>query len=134
MSQEYDNTNSGVIFQPHEDQKFVGQGKVNIEGQDQKLVMVFERLSRDGDPVLVLYRRCGVLFGNDKKGNEKAPDNSGPLDDFPDYRIAGWKGERDGRKYMSLKASKKEGGSSPSPQGDGWDAPAAAVADDDIPF
>lgn len=131
----YDPTNSGVIFEPHQDQRFSGQGKLNVEGSESKYVVIYERLSRDKDPVLVLYKRAGVLFPNDKKGNDKAPDFSGPLDDHPDHRVAAWKGMKDGRKYMSLKASLKqqaEGGGSNQQQsgsGDGW-----GDMDDDIPF
>lgn len=132
----YDSTNSGVIFEPHQDQRFTGQGKLDVEGSEAKYVLIFEKLSRDKPPVLVLYQRAGVLFPNDKKGNDKAPDFSGPLDLHPDHRVAAWKGVKDGRKYMSLKASRKdhggqEGGSGQSGDqqsqgGSGWD--------DEIPF
>ena len=133
---DYDNTNSGVIFKPHEDQKFVGQGKLNIEGNDSKYVLIKEKLSASGAPQMVLYKRAGVLFKNDKKGNDKAPDLSGPLDDHPDHRVAAWKGEKDGRSYMSLRASEKQsngegGGDSGGSQDDGggWGGD-----DDEIPF
>ena len=133
---EYDNTNSGVIFKPHEDQKFVGQGKLNVEGNDSKYVLIREKLSASGDPQMVLYKRAGVLFKNDKNDNEKAPDFSGPLDDQPDYRVAGWKGEKDGRSYISLRASLKQtrdsddgGVNSGSDDSDGWDS-----GEDEIPF
>jgi hypothetical protein len=138
---DHDNTNSGVIFEPHQDQVFAGQGRVNIEGADKKIIMIYEKLSRSGDPVLVLYERTGVLFSNDKKGNDKAPDLTGPLDLAPNHRIAGWKGMKDGRKFMSLKVSEKgsgNGNSNGSANGDdggqgGYD-PSARDIDDEIPF
>ncbi len=136
----YDSTNSGVIFDPHQDQRFSGQGKLNVEGSEKKVILIYERLKKDGDPVLVMYERAGVLFTNDKKGNEKAPDFSGPLDNHPNHRVAAWKGEKDGRRYMSLKASPKQS-SGGNGGGDGWETdnkiPFVAgdwETDDEIPF
>lgn len=137
---DYDSTNSGVIFEPHQDQKFTGQGKLNANGRDLKLVMVYEKISKDKPPMLVLYQRLGPLFVNDKKGNDKAPDFSGPMDGFPDWRMAAWKGMKDGRKYMSLKASPKQsagdGGAGQHAQTNGASAPAPGPSwdDDEIPF
>lgn len=135
---EYDSTNSGVIFQPHSDQTLSGQGKLNINGTEKRIVMIFEKISRDGKPVQVLYERLGPLFANDKKGNDKAPDLSGPMDNYSDLKMATWKGQKDGRKYMSVKVTPKQaaagdqgaqqGGSKAAPPADdGWD-------DDEIPF
>lgn len=107
---DFDNTNSGVFFMPHADQQFVGQGRLNIEGKDLRIVVVKEKLSRDGAPLMVLYQRLGPLFDNDKSrsGTPKtAPDKGGPLDDWPDHRIAGWKGEKNGRRYMSLRVLRR---------------------------
>lgn len=135
----YDNTNSGIIFQPHQDQELSGQGKLNIEGREVRIIMVYEKLGRDKPPVQVLYQRLGPLFPNDKKGNDKAPDLSGPLDDFPNHRLAAWRGEKDGRKYMSLKASLKQnasdqsgGGQQQSQQQGGYGY--GQNLDDEIPF
>lgn len=137
---EYDNTNRGVIFTPHEEQTLSGQGKIDIEGSESRYIVMFEPVSRDGKKHLVLYERAGVLFPNDKKGNDKAPDFSGPLDRHPDYRIAAWKKEKDGRKYMSLSASRREGqGGGSASSGDGWgdnqtSDPDPRDMDDEIPF
>lgn len=133
----YDNTNSGVIFQPHEDQQLSGQGKLNIDGRDVRLVMVYERLKRDGDPVQVLYARVGPLFPNTNSDNERAPNLSGPIDDYaPQHKVAAWRGERDGRKYMSLRVSKKEPRNDGGQQGGGSSGPPRGNPnmDDEIPF
>ena len=46
----------------------------------------------------------GVLFQNDKKGNEKAPDYKGKLNvNGKDYEIAGWKREGKTGTFLSLK-------------------------------
>jgi len=127
---DYDNTNSGVTFPPYEDQHFVLQGKVDVEGSEERIVVVKERMSRDGEPTLVLYQRCGVLFSNDKKGNDKAPDYSGPLDMHPNHRIAAWRGEKDGTNYLSLKVSEKQNPDAAAPD---TSTPVKQM-EDEIPF
>lgn len=132
---DYDNTNSGVMFTPHADQRMIGQGKLNVEGGENRVVFVKEKLKRDGEPTIVMYRRSGVLFNNDKNGNDGAPDYSGPLDDYPNHRIAAWKGEKEGRSYLSLRVSEKQNqnGATSAPQSQA-PAPAAVQDYDEIPF
>lgn len=127
MSEEHDRTNQGVLFEPHEDQRFVGQGRLDIEGAENRIVLIKEKLSRDGKPQLVLYQRIGVLFSNDKKGNEKAPDYTGPVDAMPDIRVAAWSGKTDRGRYLSLKASRRE-------RQEEQEQVASAYPDDEIPF
>ena len=120
-----------------EDQRLVGQGKCSVDGKEERYVLVQEKLSRDGDPTLVLYVRAGVLFLNDKSKSsnpDKAPDYTGPLDHYPRKRIAGWKGEKDDRKYVSLKVSDKTGGSGGDPTGEDQPKPKNDPFDDEIPF
>jgi len=127
---EYDNTNSGVVYQPYEDQQFAGAGKLNIEGTDHKIITIKESLSKGGDPVRVVYARLGVLFNNDQKGNEKAPQFSGPIDTHPNLRMAAWVKEKDGKHYMSLNVSEKQQtAAAETPQS----APIQQT-DDEIPF
>lgn len=127
---EYDNTNSGVVYKPYEDQQFAGAGKLNIEGTDYKIITVKESLSKGGDPVRVVYARMGVLFDNDQKGNDKAPQFSGPIDTHPNLRMAAWVKEKDGMHYMSLNVSEKQQAPAAETQ------PSAPIRqeDDDIPF
>ena len=130
-----DNTNSGVFFRAHEDQKLSGSGKLDIDGEEFRIVVVNEKLSKDGAPMLVMYRRICPLFINDKKGNDKAPDRSGPVDTKPGWRIAAWKGEKDGRAYYSLRASPPlEDGAAGSSGQSGGIAPTPQDLDDEIPF
>ena len=133
---DYDNTNSGIIFQPHADQEFKGQGRLNIEGRESKCVLIREKLKADGDPVYVLYQKQAVFFPNDKEGNDARPDFSGPIDSNPDMRCAVWLGDKDGRKHMQIKVDYKQsaqGGSAPQTQPQ-VAAPAAKQFEDDIPF
>ena len=138
MSDQYDQNNRGVFFQPHPDQNLIGQGRLNADGADNRIVIVREKLSRDGDPVRSVYMRVGVLFDNDKKGNDKAPDLSGPLDIPANWRMSGWKGKTEsGQHYVSLQVQppfNKDGGDF-----GGSSAPKANQAldnafDDEIPF
>ena len=106
---DYNNTNSGAAFKPFDSQRLILQGKVNLEGNDRKVVLVADQ-TRDGKKIIEVYQKVAVLFDNDKKGNEAAPDYSGPLDDYAtnkDMRIAAWKRQKDGGNYMSMQVSEK---------------------------
>lgn len=109
---EYDNTNSGAVFKPFETMKMILQGKVDIEGNERKVVLVADKTKSD-KKIIEVYQKVGVLFEEDKGDNEKRPDYSGPLEDYAtdkNMRIAAWKRQSDGgNKYMSLKISEKQG-------------------------
>ncbi len=105
---DYDNTNSGVIFKPFTEQKLWGQGRMNVEGQESRIVVVQEPVKRGGDPMPVVYMRVGPLFTNDKKGNDNAPSRTGPMDTHPGHRMAIWPKEKDGNKFFSMAISKRE--------------------------
>ena len=133
----YDNNNSGAVFRPHPNQTLVGQGFVNVDGIDFRAVLVKEPVKRDGEPIYNLYLRAGPLFPNDKRGNEKAPDYSGPLDTHPGKRVAAWARQKDGKHYMSLAISARgDGGGSERRQEDtsGSSGSSGYGYDDDIPF
>ena len=55
-------------------------------------------------------RNQGVLFQNDKEGNEKRPDYTGKLDvEGVPFRIAGWKRVgKSGKPFLSLKISEPQ--------------------------
>ena len=140
---EHDQTNRGVFFKPHPDQTMIGQGRINANGADQRIIVVREKMSREGNPVRSVYMRVGVLFDNDKKGNDKAPDYSGPLDVPAGWRMSGWLGKTDaGQNYCSLQVQPpfdKDGGGN----GGGGNSGGGTVKpnqglddafDDDIPF
>ena len=71
----------------------------------------------------------GVLFKNDKQGNDKRPDYTGTFTDANGHemRLAAWIREsKSGNKFMSLKVSEKQASQQPQQQ--------SAPVDDDIPF
>ena len=100
---EYDETNRGAAFTPFPTQKMILQGKVNVDGNDNKIVLVSDE-TRDGRKIVEVFQKVGVLFENDKKGNEAAPDYSGPIKQVVESplekRIAGWRRMKDGKPYM----------------------------------
>jgi hypothetical protein len=112
-----------------------GQGKLNIAGHDQNIVAVKQRIQRDGDPVTVIYAKIGVLFDNEKKAEqaEGAPDKSGPIDNM-EKRMAAWIKEKDGRFYMSIAVSDKEGRGDDSQRSNSVADPAVGSMGDEIPF
>lgn len=124
MADDYDNTNRGAAFAPFPTQSLILQGKVNNSGEDIKITLVKDQ-TRDGKTLIEVYQKVGVLFENDKKGNEAAPDYTGPLNETK--RLAAWKKMKDGKPYMTFNVSDKQQGVTSSPQ-------PKPVLHDDIPF
>tara|TARA_R110000796_G_scaffold112392_1_gene223864 strand:+ start:764 stop:1150 length:387 start_codon:yes stop_codon:yes gene_type:complete len=126
---DYDNTNKGAVFAPFPEQKFILQGKVNVSGTDESLSLIMAE-NKDGKKRIEIYQKVGVLFENDKRGNDKAPDYSGPFTvDNIEKRIASWKKMKDDKAYMSLEISEKITASKEL-------VPSTSLADEigDIPF
>jgi len=104
---QYDNTNRGAAFQPFPEQKFILQGKLNMYGDDHNVALILAE-SKSGEKRIEIYQKIGVMFDNDKNGNDKAPDYSGPLDGIhSNWRIAGWKGMKDSKPYMTMQMSER---------------------------
>ncbi|MDD5688502.1 MAG: hypothetical protein PHE88_11805 [Elusimicrobia bacterium] len=78
----------------------------------------------------------GVLFKNDKKGNEKAPDytGSGMVDGF-EYKFAAWIKEGKKGKFMSVNFQRKdEVAESKKPQTTATTTSSLDSFESDIPF
>ena len=121
---EYDDTNRGAAFTPFPTQQMILQGKLNVDGVDSKVVLVKDQ-TKDGRGIVEVYQKMAVMFDNDKKGNDAAPDYSGPVgangETHSTMRIAGWRRMKDGKPYMSFQISDKQQGqqsASPPLQGD----------------
>tara|TARA_R110000796_G_scaffold26011_1_gene72645 strand:- start:1215 stop:1658 length:444 start_codon:yes stop_codon:yes gene_type:complete len=104
MADNYDNANKGAAFPPFPTQSLILQGKINVQGSDEKLVLVKDQ-TRDGKPIIEVYQKVGVLFVNDKKQTENAPDYSGPY--LNDMRMAAWKRMKDDKPYMTFAVDQK---------------------------
>lgn len=124
----YDNTNSGAVFKARDNHKMILTGKANNNGKESQIAVTMSTLP-DGRKIMDIYEKTGTLFTNDKKGNDNAPDYSGPIGN---RRVAAWKKSKDGSSYMSLSFSDNINGGQGQAQG------AANVQstelDDDVPF
>ena len=125
---EYDDTNRGAAFTPFPTQQMILQGKLNVEGVDSKVVLVKDQ-TKDGRGIVEVYQKMAVMFDNDKKGNDAAPDYSGPVgtngEAHTTMRIAGWRRMKDGKPYMSFQISEKQQGQQSS---------SPPLSEDSIPF
>lgn len=124
MADTYDNTDRGAAFAPFDTQKLILQGKVNDKGVDRKITLVKDQ-TRAGKTIIEVYEKVAVLFENDKKGNESAPDYTGPMGES--RRIAAWRKMKDDKPYMTFNLSDNMQGSSSASRVD-------TVMDDKIPF
>lgn len=136
---EYDDTNRGAAFKPFDSQQLILQGKVNIEGNEEQIVLV-KNQTKAGATIIEVYQKAGVLFSNDKKGNDAAPDYTGPIKKLgwlADKRAAAWKKiSQSGAAFLSINVTDPQEG-----QGGGGNAKPQAAADplpepldDKIPF
>lgn len=140
----YDNKNSGAMFPPHETDKIIRQGEINIEGTEQNYSLVQATLP-SGKVIFKLMREVGVVFANTDKKSEKHPDMSGNFtENGREYQIAGWKKvSKTGMSYTSISVTPpetKEPENPNTPQHAGSDAdpttpvPPPENSDDVIPF
>lgn len=121
--QQYDDSNRGAAFTPFPTQRLILQGKINVDGNDMKIVNIMDE-TRDGKQIIEVYQKVGVLFQN-MSDKETAPDYTGPL--FENKRIAAWKRMKDDKPYMSFNISDKM-------EGQQQEAPSSSLPNDDIPF
>ena len=101
-----DNTNSGILYKNSDDWKIIQQGKLNIEGEDQRIIGV-SRKNKDGQPMVELYRAIGTLKKNEDKQSDKSPNAKGVVNKIKDsgaMTISAWKEISEaGNPYTSLK-------------------------------
>ena len=101
-----DNTNSGILYKNSDDWKIIQQGKLNIEGEEQRIIGV-SRKNKDGQPMVELYRAIGTLKKNVDKQSDKSPNAKGVVNKIKDsgaMTISAWKEISEaGNPYTSLK-------------------------------
>jgi len=133
-----DNTNSGILFQNTDDWKIVQQGKLNLKGEEHRIIGV-NRKNKDGQPIVEIYRAMGTLKANDDKQGDKSPDAKGVVNVISDtgaMTISAWREKSDnGNSYTSLKVreftnEQKSNEQKPSPPIN----PVTDDLDDKIPF
>lgn len=128
---DYDDTNKGAAFAPFETQRLILQGKINDNGKEMKTVLVADQ-TRDGKKLIEVYEKVGVLFENDKKDNDKAPDYTGPLGMM--RRIAAWRRMKDNKPYMTFSVSDKQAQEQQQSTVGTMQPVGQALPNDNIPF
>jgi len=118
---DYDNTDKGAAFPPFETQRLILQGKINNSGTEMKVILIADQ-TRSEKKLIEVYEKVGVLFENDQKGNENAPNYTGPFGLV--RRLAAWRRMKDGKPYMTFSVSDQQQGQQQQ-QG---------LPDDGIPF
>ena len=106
---EYDSENSGAVFPPFADQKYILQGEIDIEKSNHKLVVVKGK-TKQGVDIIKFYTELCAIFPN-QSTNQNAPDYTGKLNDswnVKNNRIAAWVKEYQDKKYMSLQFSESQ--------------------------
>jgi len=111
---EYDNRNKGAGFAPYPDQKFILSGKMDLQGNERKIVMM-AGTTKNGKNIIEVYQRCSIMF-EDTEASDGKPNYSGPLDDYTmtetkdKMRMAGWRKEHNGNKMISFQVTPSIGG------------------------
>jgi len=110
----YDETNKGVLFNITEEWKLTQQGKLNMQGDEIRIIGV-KRPNKDGQPIIELYRAIGTLKQHEKE-NENKPDAKGVVNIIKHdgaMSISAWKEVSNaGNHYISLKVRKFDDGNS----------------------
>ena len=131
---EYDNTNTGAFYKPYDEQKFSGNGRLDINGEEHKAIMI-SSLTGKGNKIIRVYLEAGAMFVNDQKGNDKAPTYTGKLNSH-DLQIAAWKRvqESTGTTYLGIVLSKKDETYNTSEVKEISQDTSSKMEEDEIPF
>lgn len=126
QNQQFDNTNRGSVFANDRKEKETQPdmtGRINLNGVDH-YASLWTREAKSGVTYLSVSLRevrenmegspqlNGALFSNDKRGNDKAPDYNGKIDDT-NLRLSAWitdinSGERAGQQFLSVAVSQQQ--------------------------
>lgn len=121
---EYDNTNTGAVFQPNHEE-LSGTGTLNDNGNENR-VCVVKSTQKDGSVVRDIYMKVGRMWDNESS-NGMAPQFTGTIDLPSDNsRVAAWVKQGSYGIMLSLKLSPKQEQEQSSVDND--------TESDDIPF
>lgn len=126
MDKVYDDTNTAVVYKPRESEQLLSTGKVNIDGEETRILILKTTLP-DGTVIRDVYTKDGTLSQNEDNGNNN-PLFSGP---FKHLRLAFWlkKNERYGNFLSGVVEPQRDAPNKQEPPEQN-----KAVVDDDIPF
>ena len=77
-TKKFDETNTGILFENSEKWELAKQGKLNVDGEEQRIIGVY-RKNKDKEVILDLYRSIGTLKQNKDKSTETHPDSKGVI-------------------------------------------------------
>tara|TARA_B100001063_G_C16341278_1_gene346895 strand:- start:13 stop:381 length:369 start_codon:yes stop_codon:yes gene_type:complete len=121
---EYDNTNTGAVFQPN-NEELSGTGTLNDNGNESRICIVKSE-QKDKSVVRDIYLKIGRMWDNDNS-NGMAPQFTGSIDLPSDNsRVAAWVKQGSYGIMLSLKLSPKQEQEQSSVDND--------IESDDIPF
>ena len=93
MSDQFDRTNTGALFEP-KFQKLLRYGRINIEGSEDSYAIIQVR-TKSGKTVYEVHKRVGVMFPNEKRREGKRdPDTYGKIsapNTTVEFSVSGWK-------------------------------------------
>ena len=124
---EYDNTNTGAIFNSKSDQLIlVGTGSLNDEGETKRIAMVKDVMP-DGTTIRDIYVKVGRLWDNNSD-TPNAPTFTGVAETSSgEKRVAAWVKQTEKGNILSMKMTEKNAMS-------GDNGVDKALESDEIPF
>ena len=124
---EYDNTNTGAIFNSNSDQLIlVGTGSMNDEGETKRIAMIKDVMP-DGTTIRDIYVKVGRLW-DINSDTPNAPTFTGVAEiSSGEKRVAAWVKQTEKGNILSMKLTEKNAMSSDN----GVDK---SIQDDEIPF
>ena len=103
---EYDNNNTGVVFDKKSAQNLVGTGNLTEDGNSKRIAMI-EDVMPDGRTIRDIYVNVGRLWEN-TNDNPNAPQFTGLCETSNgEKRLAAWVKETEKGKIVSLKLTEK---------------------------
>ena len=117
---EYDNNNTGVVFDKKNAQKLVGTGTLTEDDTSKRIAMI-EDVMPDGRTIRDIYVNVGRLWDNNND-NPNAPQFTGLCETSNgEKRIAAWVKDTEKGKIVSLKLTEKNETQSYTPPDDNSD-------------
>ena len=117
---EYDNNNTGVVFNKKSAQELVGTGTLTEDGKSKRIAMI-EDVMPDGRTIRDIYVNVGRLWDNNND-NPNAPQFTGLCGiSNGEKRIAAWVKETERGRIISLKLTEKNETKSDTPSDDDSD-------------
>ena len=109
---EYDNTNTGAIFNSNSDQLIlVGTGSMNDEGETKRIAMIKDVMP-DGTTIRDIYVKVGRLWDNNSD-TPNAPTFTGVAEiSSGEKRVAAWVKQTEKGNILSMKLTEKNAMSS----------------------